>query len=74
MAIATAVAGCVAFSMTKFVPLRVTDVSLVHTVPKFLLITSVTVVSYLLASYFLEIKEAGPVLRFIKKILFRNVK
>ena len=74
MLVATAVAGCVAFSMTKFVPLMVTDTSLVITIPKFLLISSVSAVSYLIASYFLELKEARPVFEYFKKILFRNVK
>lgn len=74
MFFATAIAGCVAFSMTKFVPLMVTDTSLVITIPKFLLIASVSFIAYLIASYFLNLKEAGPIFRYFKKILFRNVK
>ncbi len=74
MIFATAIAGCVAFSMTKFVPLMVTDTSLVITIPKFLLISSVSFIAYLIASYFLNLKEAGPIFRYFKKILFRNVK
>lgn len=74
MVVATAVTGCVAFSMTKFVPLMVTDTSLVITIPKFLLISGVSFMAYLLASYFLNLKEAAPIFRYFKKILFRNVK
>ncbi len=74
MIIASAVAGCVAFSMTKFVPLMATDSSLVITIPKFLFITAVSILSYLVASYFLNIKEAKPIFQYIKKILFRNAK
>ncbi len=74
MLIATLVTGCVAFSMTKFVPLMATDNSLVITIPKFLLITATSLVAYLVASYFLDLREAKPILKFIKKILFRNVK
>ena len=74
MSFATVVTGCVAFSMTKFVPLMATDTSLVITIPKFLLISGVSAVAYLLASYFLNLKEAAPVFRYLKKILFRNVK
>ena len=74
MIFATAIAGCVAFSMTKFVPLMATDTSLVITIPKFLLISSVSFIAYLVASYFLNLKEAGPIFRYFKKILFRNVK
>ena len=74
MVIATAIAGCVAFSMTKFVPLMATDNSLVITVPKFLLIAGVSIAAYLVASYFLDLKEAKPVFAYLKKILFRNAK
>lgn len=74
MLLATAITGCVAFSMTKFVPLMVTDTSLVITIPKFLLISGVSFIAYLVASYFLNLKEAGPIFRYFKKILFRNVK
>lgn len=74
MIFATAIAGCVAFSMTKFVPLMATDTSLVITIPKFLLISGVSIAAFLVASYFLDLKEAKPVFRYIKKILFRNVK
>lgn len=74
MLIATVVTGCVAFSMTKFVPLMATDNSLVITIPKFLLISVVSFVSYLVASYFLNLKEAKPIFNYIKRKLFKNVK
>ncbi|MBQ9180974.1 murein biosynthesis integral membrane protein MurJ [Candidatus Saccharibacteria bacterium] len=74
MFIATFICGCVAFSMTKFVPLMATDTSLVITIPKFILITAVSLTTYLIASYFLNIEEAQPILDYIKKLLFRNVK
>ena len=74
MLFATIVAGCVAFSMTKFIPLMATDNSLVITIPKFLLIVVISAAAYLIASYFLDLKEAKPVLQYIKKILFRNAK
>ena len=74
MLIATVITGCVAFSMTKFVPLMATDNSLVITIPKFLLISFVSIIAYLLASYFLNLKESKPIFDFIKKKLFKNVK
>ena len=74
MVFATAIAGCVAFSMTKFIPLMATDNSLVITIPKFLVISVVSVAAYLVASYFLDLKEAKPIFQYIKKILFRNAK
>ena len=74
MLVAVVVAGCVAFSMTKFIPLKVTDTSLVITIPKFLIIAATSFIAYLVASYFLNLKEAAPVFAYIKKILFRNAK
>lgn len=74
MLFATFIAGCVSFSMTKFIPLMATDTSLVITIPKFLLIAAISITSYLLASFFLNLDEVKPVLNYIKKILFKNVK
>lgn len=74
MLFAGVITGCVAFSMTKFIPLMATDSSLVITIPKFLLIAGVSLIAYLIASYFLDLKEAKPVFKYIKKILFRNAK
>ena len=74
MAIATLITGCVAFSMTKFIPLMATDNSLVITIPKFMLIATVSLITYVVASFFLNIEEASPILGYIKKILFKNAK
>lgn len=74
MTFATLITGCVAFSMTKFIPLMATDNSLVITIPKFFTIVAISTAAYLVASYFLNIEEAKPILQYIKKILFRNAK
>ena len=74
MLIATVITGCVAFSLTKFIPLMATDNSLVITIPKFLIISLGSMLAYLAASYFLNLKEAEPVFRYLKKKLFKNVK
>ncbi len=74
MLIATAISACVAFSMAKFFPLMATDNSLVSTIPKFVLISAVSLVAYVTASFFLNIEEAEPIINYVKKILFRNVK
>ena len=74
MVFAGVITGCVAFSMTKFVPLMATDASLVITIPKFLLISAVSFVAYLITSYFLDLREAKPIFNYFKKILFRNAK
>lgn len=74
MGVATLIAGCVAFSMAKFVPLMATDSSLVITIPKFMLITAVSLLAYIIASYFLNLDEVNPIMKAVKKLLFRNVK
>ena len=74
MAFATFIAGCVAFSLTKFIPLMATDSSLVITIPKFLLIASVSIIAYAIASFFLDLDEVKPIFDYVKKILFKNVK
>ena len=74
MVVATAITGCVAFSMTKFFPLMITDNSLVSTIPKFLLISAVSFAAYVIASFFLNLSEAEPIINYVKKILFKNAK
>ena len=74
MTIATVVTGCVAFSLTKFIPLMATDNSLVVTVPKFLLIAFTSLLVYMVASYFLNLAEVEPIVNYVKKVLFRNAK
>lgn len=74
MLFATTITGCIAFSMTKFIPLMATDNSLVITIPKFLVISAISIIAYLVASYFLNLKEAKPIFAYIKRILFRNAK
>ena len=74
MLVATVIAGCVAFSMTKFIPLMATDNSLVITIPKFLLISTVSMIAYMVASYFLNLKEVQPIYRYFKRKLFKNAK
>lgn len=74
MGAATIIAGCVAFSMTKFIPLMATDNSLVITIPKFLIISALSILAYIIASYFLNLDEVGPVFSYIKKKLFKNIK
>ena len=74
MTFASAIAGCVAFSLTKFIPLMATDNSLVITIPKFLLISSASVLAYAITSFFLDLDEIKPIVEYIKKILFKNVK
>ena len=74
MCLATVIAGMMAFSMTKFIPLMATDNSLVITIPKFLVISAISVITYVVASYFLNLKESKPIINYVKKKLFKNVK
>lgn len=73
MFFATAISGCVAYSMTKFFPLMATDDSLFVTLPKFCLITAASIITYVLAGYFLNIEQVKPIFERLKKILFKNV-
>jgi putative peptidoglycan lipid II flippase len=73
IAIASAIAGCIAYSMTKFLPLRATDNSIFIYAPKFLVIAVSALVSYVIAGYLIGIDETKPIIARVKKILFRNV-
>ena len=72
MFIAGFITACVAYSMTKFLPLMATDNSFLQTFPKFCVITAVSLAAYLVACYFLNIAEAAPIFKKLKKIIFRN--
>lgn len=71
---ATGITGCVAYSMTKFFPLMATDDSFFIVFPKFCLITAVSLIAYVIAGYFLEIEQVEPIVKRIKKTLYKNVK
>lgn len=72
MFIAGLITACVSYSMTKFLPLMATDNSFLATFPKFCVITVVSLVAYLVSCYFLNISEATPLFKKLKKIIFRN--
>lgn len=73
MCIASAISGAVAYSFTKFIPLRATDVSVFATLPKFLIIAAVSFATYCIACYFLNLEEVRPIFAKISKALFRNL-
>lgn len=73
MLFTTVITGAVCYSMTKFFPLRSTDVSLLSILPKFLLISATSVIAYIVAGYFLDLPEVQPIVNKLKKIIFRNV-
>lgn len=74
MLAATFITSCVAYSMTKFFPLLATDNSFLNTFPKFCLISSVSLIAYLISSYFLNLDEVTPIITKIKQVVFRNLK
>ena len=73
MIFASVIAGCVAYSMTKFFPLMADDNSFFSIFPKFCLISLTSGLAYMLASYFLELDEVKPFFAKLNKIVFRNV-
>ena len=73
MLIATTISAIVAYIMTKLFPLLATDNSFFVTFPKFVLISVVSFVAYLLASYLLDLEEVIPIFKYLNKIIFRNV-
>ena len=73
MLFASAITGCVAYSFTKFFPLRSTDTSVFITLPKFALICLASGLTYLIACSFLGLAEATPIVEKVKKLLFKNV-
>ena len=73
MCFASAIAGAVAYSFTKFIPLLATDVSVFATLPKFLLISTIAFIAYCISCYFLNLEEVQPIFTRISKVLFRNL-
>ena len=73
MLLATIVTGVTAYLMTKLLPLLATDNSFFVTFPKFLLISIVSIVVYLAASYLLELEEVAPIFKWLNRAIFRNV-
>lgn len=74
IAFATAITGCVAYSMTKFFPLMAADNSFFDTFPKFCLITLVSLITYIIAGWFLGLEQVRPLLEKLKRVLFKNYK
>lgn len=72
-AFAAVIAGCVAYSMTKFFPLMASDDSIFTTFPKFCLISIAAILAYIVAGYFLNLEQVRPIAEKVKKLLFRNI-
>ncbi len=73
MLFATFITGCVAYSMVKFFPFLATDNSFFVTFPKFCLISFTSILAYIFTCYFLDLEQAAPIIRSLRKIIFRNI-
>ncbi len=71
--VATIITGCIAYSMTKFFPLMATDDSFFIIFPKFCLITAVSLLSYIIAGWFLGLEQVRPIIERVKKALSKNL-
>lgn len=74
MLVSTAIMGVVSYFMVSVLDLEFANQSLLMVLPKLVIITVVSFSVYLGVSQALHLSEAGPVLKFIKKILFLKVK
>lgn len=73
MAIATALTSIVCYVMVQMFQLQNADNSFLSTFPKFTLIASVSLVTYVLLSRVLKLQEANPVLRRVNQLLFARL-
>ena len=67
MASATGFMGIVCYLMVLILPFRATDNSFIATFPKFTIISIISLLSYVLFSNILKLKEAKPVMRLLRK-------
>lgn len=72
--ISTAITGCVAYSLTKFFPFMASDDSIFTVFPKFCVITAGSLITYIIAGYFLDVKQVKPITSWIKKTLLKTPK
>lgn len=71
---ATAITGCVAYSLTKFFPFLASDDSIFMVFPKFCVIAVASFIVYIIAGYFLDIEQVQPVIERLKKIILKAPK
>jgi putative peptidoglycan lipid II flippase len=70
MVLAAGLVSVIAYAMVKWLPLRATDAGFFVLAPKFVAIYSVSLLSYLMISYFLRIKESKPVVHRIVGLIY----
>ena len=67
-------ASIITYAMVLAIPLRSTDVGFFSIVPKFILIVSISLVSYLLFSYLFNVKESKPIIRKIVGTIYKPIR
>ena len=70
MASATGFMSVVSYVMVLTFQLQATDNNFLATFPKFVVITSVSLGFYVFVSWLMQLEEAKPVVRFVRKLLF----
>ena len=74
MLAASAITGFVCYVLVTFFPLLDSDERFFSTFPKFLMIGGMIVLSYLVSAKIFRIKEADPIVAYLRKILFGQIK
>lgn len=74
MASATGFMAIVSYTCVQLLQFTSADQSLRTTVPKFIIIASISFAAYVLFSQRLKLEEAGPVVRVVRKVLFGGSK
>ena len=64
--------GIITWLIVKFIPLKASDVGFIVIVPKFMLTVTISLLSYLLMSYFAKVQESKPIIE--KAIKFMGQK
>lgn len=74
MVVAAALMAPVTYISVLILPLTVSDQSFFSSFPKFVVITAISMIAFVVFSYILRIKEVNPIIDRVKKILFVGVK
>jgi putative peptidoglycan lipid II flippase len=70
MASATGFTAAITYLCVAALPLNATDQSFIASFPKFALIVTISLLSYLGLSKLLDLQEVNPVIAYVKKIMF----
>ncbi len=74
MASVTGFMAVITYTLVSLLPLNASDQSFIASFPKFILIVTVSVVSYVIMSRMIKLTEADPVIARAKKIFFGGIR